>query len=189
MRHSISPQNATVIVFLAIVAVGTWYLASTQKSAEIKRTFSTTGSDGFYLRSVRILGTNELGQLMYSIEAEFAEQLKNRNIEMRNVRLTYSDNANVPWTISADQAIISDNQSLLRFSGNVSAISNEGFSGQVTEIRAPIIDVNPDEYLAETDSRVQIRIGSRSLTATGMLALLNDNRLQLKSNVSGRFVP
>ena len=43
--------------------------------------------------------------------------------------------------------------------------------------------------VAETDQRVQIRIGARSLTATGMLASLKDNELQLKSNVSGKFVP
>ena len=69
------------------------------------------------------------------------------------------------------------------------AVSNEGFSGQVTEIRAPLLEIDPNQYKAETDSRVQIRIGSRSLTATGMLALLRENRLQLKSNVSGKFVP
>jgi len=49
--------------------------------------------------------------------------------------------------------------------------------------------IYPGSYQAETDSRVQIRIGSRSLTATGMLALLQENRLKLKSNVSGKFVP
>ena len=43
--------------------------------------------------------------------------------------------------------------------------------------------------MAETTARVQIRIGARSLTATGMLALLKENRLELKSNVSGKFVP
>jgi lipopolysaccharide export system protein LptC len=71
----------------------------------------------------------------------------------------------------------------------VTAVSNEGFEGEVTEIRATLLDIDPDNYKAETDGRVQIRIGSRSLTATGMLALLQDNRLQLKSNVSGKFVP
>lgn len=189
MRQSISARNATLVILLSIIAIGTWLLAGSLQEPEITRTFSSTDSDGFYLRSARILGTNELGQPMYSIEAEFAEQLTNREIEMQNVRLSYSELADVPWIISADQARINSDHSLLQLRGNVSAVSNEGFSGQVTEIRAPVIDVDPERFLAETDSRVQIRIGSRSLTATGMLALLNDNRLQLKSNVSGRFVP
>ena len=57
------------------------------------------------------------------------------------------------------------------------------------EIRTPYLEFDPDNFRAETDSRVQIRIGSRSLTATGMLALLQEDRLELKSNVSGKFVP
>jgi LPS export ABC transporter protein LptC len=77
----------------------------------------------------------------------------------------------------------------LTLSGHVLAVSSEGFSGQTTEIRTEWLQLEPKDYKAETDSRVQIRIGARSLTATGMVALLRDNRLELKSNVSGKFVP
>jgi len=144
---------------------------------------------GFYLRTARILGTDDSGQLLYEIEAEYAEQTENNEIELQNVRINYSSDANVPWVINADVATISDSMSLLRLSGNVQAISNEGFGGQETEIRSSVLEIDPGNYQAETDSRVQIRIGSRSLTATGMLALLQENRLKLKSNVSGKFVP
>lgn len=73
--------------------------------------------------------------------------------------------------------------------GHVSAVSSEGFSGDETELRTQYLELEPENYLAETDQRVQIRIGTRSLTATGMLASLKDNQLTLKSNVSGKFVP
>jgi lipopolysaccharide export system protein LptC len=36
---------------------------------------------------------------------------------------------------------------------------------------------------------VQIRIGARSLTATGMLASLNEDKVELKSNVRGKIAP
>lgn len=182
-------RNILTICGLAIIAVGTWYLASSFKTTEITKTVSDTEFHGFYLRSARILGTDDDGQLLYEIEAEYAEQQENNEIELQNVRINYSSGADVPWTINADVAMISDDHDLLRLSGHVVATSAEGFSGQVTEIRAPLLNIDPNGYKAETDSRVQIRIGSRSLTATGMLALLQENRLQLKSNVSGRFVP
>lgn len=171
------------------MAIASWYVASVNKTAEITRSISDTTFGGFYLRSARILGTDEDGQLLYEIEAEYGQQLENNEIELQNVRISYSSAANVPWTIKADVAIISDTLDLLRLSGHVVAVSNEGFAGKVTEIRAPLLNIDPSRYKAETDSRVQIRIGSRSLTAIGMLALLQENRLQLKSNVSGRFVP
>lgn len=184
-----NPRNILTISGLLIIAIASWYLVGSNQPTEITKTVSDTEFGGFYLRSARILGTDEDGQLLYEIEAEYAEQQENNEIELENVHINYSTGANVPWTISADMAMISDEYDLLRLSGHVIAISNEGFSGQVTEIRAPLLDIDPNGYRAETDSRVQIRIGSRSLTATGMLALLQENRLQLKSNVSGKFVP
>lgn len=179
---------ATIVVLIA-AALGSWYLARTFSGTEITHTISDTGTDGFYLRSARILGTDENGQLLYEIEAEYAEQQENRDIEMQNVQVRYSTGANVPWIINADLATINDTQDLLRLSGHVVAISNEGFAGQVTEIRSAMLEIDPVMYKAETDERVQLRIGSRSLTGTGMLALLQENRLELRSNVSGKFIP
>ena len=49
---------------------------------------------------------------------------------MKNVRITYAAASNVPWTIIADEATISEDQNLIRLSGHVSALSNEGFAGQ-----------------------------------------------------------
>lgn len=174
---------------LLIASVGSWFLARRDAAPEVVQTAPDGRSDGFYLRAARILGTDAEGQLLYEIEADYAEQQANRDIELTNVRVKYSVGAEVPWTINADLATISDDQERLWLSGHVVAVSNEGFSGQVTEIRTPLLYIDPNRYTAETDSRVQIRIGSRSLTATGMLALLQENQLQLRSNVSGKFVP
>ena len=179
---------ATIVV-LATAAFGSWYLAQTFSGPEITPSISETGADGFYLRSARILGTDQEGRLLYEIEAEYAEQQENRDIEMQNVRVRYSTGANIPWTINADLATINDAQDMLRLSGHVIAVSNEGFSGQVTEIRSNVLDIDPTSFKAETDERVQLRIGSRSLTGTGMLAWLKENRLELRTNVSGKFVP
>lgn len=182
-------RNVTTFIVLLLVASGTWYLASSLKSTETSETISNGAMDGFYLKSARILGTDIEGQLLYEIVADFVEQKESNEIAMQNVQISYSADSQVPWTINADEATISEDQSLVRLSGHVTAVSAAGFEGQVTEIRAPHLDIEPTTYKARTDSRVQIRIGSRSLTATGMLALLQENQLQLRSNVSGKFVP
>ena len=182
-------RNLTTFIVLLLVALGTWYLASSLRSTETTEAVSNGAIEGFYLKSARILGTDLDGQLLYEIEADFVEQKESNEIAMQNVQISYTTDSQVPWTISADQATISEDQSLVRLSGHVIAVSDAGFEGQVTEIRAPHLDIEPTIYRARTDSRVQIRIGSRSLTATGMLALLQENQLQLRSNVSGKFVP
>ena len=177
------------MIFLAAAAVGSWHLGKSPIEDEFTQPISDNATEGFYLRSARILGTDDDGKLLYQIEAEFAKQLSNSDIELQGVSLRYSADTNVPWMIKADAATISKNQKLLRLRGHVVAISNEGFSGQVTEIRTPQLEIEPDNYKAKTDSRVYLRIGPRRLTGTGMLALLRENRLELKSSVSGQFVP
>ena len=145
--------------------------------------------NGYYLKSARILGTGKDGLLLYEIEADYAEQLDGENIAFQNVQIRYSDGAEVPWVLNADFATISQNPERVILQGHVRAVNSNGFGGKDTEIRTQYLELKPDAYRAETDSRVKIRIGPRSVSATGMLALLKENRLELKSNVSGKFVP
>jgi len=105
------------------------------------------------------------------------------------VQFDYSPESDVPWTVDADNATILPAQQQVQLRGHVRAVSAQDSPGSDTEIRTQYLELYPERYIAETDERVQIRIGARSLTATGMLASLDDNRLELKSNVSGKFVP
>lgn len=182
-------RGVAVIVGLALVAAASWYLAARLGEPEIADDTGNTFSGGFYLRSARILGMGDEGNLLYEILAEYAEQNANQEIVFQNVRINYSPRTSIPWTLNADTATIGREEEQVILSGHVRAVSTEGFSGEVTEIRTPYLELEPETFRAETDARVQIRVGSRSLTATGMLALLEENRLHLKSNVSGRFVP
>lgn len=171
------------------VAGATFYLANSLREDESAEAATASLEDGFYLRAARILGTGENGRLLYEVEAEYAEQRPNNMIEFENVRVVYTPDSGVPWTLNADSALISEDQQRLILEGHVIAVGTEGLNGEVTEIRTPYLELEPQQYRAETDDRVQVRIGSRSLTATGMLASLKDNQFKLKSNVSGKFVP
>ena len=177
------------ILVLLLVAAGTTYLANSLDDDDAEETSTTNLEDGFYLRAARILGTGENGSLLYEVEAEYAEQRPNNMIEFENVRVEYTPESGVPWVLTADSALVSDDQELLMLEGHVVAVGSEGPDEQVTEIRTPYLELQPQRYIAETDDRVQVRIGARSLTATGMLASLQDNAFTLKSNVSGKFVP
>ncbi len=184
-----SPRLIVVLTLLTAAALYSWYLARTDDDDDAERRQVDTEHFGYYLRSARILGTGPDGSLLYEIEAISAEQQSDNRIQFSDVRINYSPESEIPWTIFADTATIYPDEERVLLSGHVRAISDEGFSGDETEVRTQVLEFDPQAYVAQTDARVQIRIGSRSLTATGMLASLNDNRLELQSNVSGRFIP
>ena len=184
-----SVRNAVGVGLLVIAAVSTWYLARSLQGDEVEESRAQIMQNGFYLKSARILGTSDNGRLLYEIEAQSARQQEDGEVEFQDVEINYTTESEVPWTLNADTARIGDDRDYITLSGHVIATSNEGFSGDVTEIRTPYLELEPDSFKAQTDERVQIRIGTRSLTAIGMLAMLQTNQLQLKSNVSGKFVP
>ena len=182
-------RNILSFVLLLIGAIGTWYLARSLQSDDVEVRKTQMLQNGFYVKSARIFGTAVDGQLLYEIEAEYAEQLGEEQVEFQNVEISYTSETGVPWILNADKALIGEDREVIELSGHVVAISSEGFSGDVTEIRTSYLELEPKEFRARTDERVQIRIGARSITATGMLAMLQTNQLQLMSNVSGKFVP
>lgn len=184
-----SARTLLAIVALVAAVVGSWYLSRPPAGYDRSQSPGPPAHRGFYLKSARILGTGADGSLLYEIRAERAEEQDDGRIEFTDVRFDYSPNSAVPWTVDADSAVILPSEQRVHLSGHVRAVSTQGFSGNDTEIRTPYLELDPESYVAETDERVQIRIGARSLTATGMLASLNDSRLELKSNVSGKFVP
>lgn len=184
-----SPRATVLLALLIVGALGSWYLSRTGLDGGEISLVADQVHRGYYLKSARILGTGSDGSLLYEIEAVHAEQQTDNRIEFSEVHIRYSPESDVPWTVDADTATIYPDQQRILLEGHVRAVSSRGFSGNDTEIRTQSLRLDPDKYLAETEERVQIRIGTRSLTATGMLASLHDSRLELKSNVNGKFVP
>lgn len=184
-----TPRLTAMLIVLLAAALGSWYLARSNEGLDAEIRSTETAHRGYYLKSARILGTGPDGALLYEIDAARAEQQRDNTIEFTEVEIRYSPQSDVPWTISADLATLLPDGRRVALSGHVRAISDRGFSGDETEIRTPYLELDPERFVAETDERVQVRIGSRSLTGTGMLASLNENTMELKSNVSGRFIP
>lgn len=183
-----SPRAVTLLVVLTAAALGSWYLARGNRSADTDQPPYEPVHRGYYLKAARILGTREDGSLLYEIEAAHAEQEAKDRIEFTEVRIRYSPDADVPWIVHADEATLREGEPRIALRGHVRAVG-QGSDEQDTEIRTQYLELDPERYIAETDERVQIRIGARSLTATGMLASLNDNKVELKSNVRGKIVP
>lgn len=184
-----SVRNIIVFVLLIAAALASWYLARSNRAADADALPYDPVHRGYYLKSARILGTDEDGSLLYEIEAAHAEQEAKDRIEFTEVRIRYSPDADVPWIVHADEATLREGNPNITLRGHVRAVRTSSTDGEDTEIRTQYLELDPKRYLAETDERVQIRVGARSLTATGMLASLNDNKVELKSNVRGKIAP
>jgi len=184
-----SPRTISLLVILTAAALASWYVARDNKPAATDDLPYDTAHRGYYLKSARILGTGEDGSLLYEIEAAHAEQKTRDRIEFTDVRIRYSPESDVPWIVNADEATLSEGAPRISLRGFVKVLNSGETSDQDIEIRTQYLELDPEQFIAETEDRVQIRFGTRSVTATGMLASLNDDRIELKSNVRGKIVP
>jgi LPS export ABC transporter protein LptC len=185
----ISPREMLGLAILAAAALASWYITRPEVDEEQDVSSFDTAKRGYYLTSARILGTGTDGRLLYELLAAHAEQQSDNRVAFTDVHINYSPQSEVPWSVDADTATIHPDEQRVLLEGHVRAVSSEGFSGNDTEIRTQYLEIDPENFTASTDRRVQIRIGARSLTATGMLASLKENQLELKSNVGGKFAP
>jgi len=184
-----SPRTISLIVVLTAAALASWYLARDKTPATTEEIPYDSTHRGYYLKSARILGTGADGSLLYEIEAEHAEQASRDRIEFKDVRIRYSPDSAIPWTVNADEATLREGAPRISLRGFVKILNSGETSDQDIEIRTQYLELDPEQFIAETEDRVQIRFGTRSVTATGMLASLNDDRIELKSNVRGKIVP
>ena len=182
-------RTLTGIVILTIAAVASWYIARPDNTSDAEDFATEVAHRGYYLKNARILGTGEDGSMLYEILAEDAEQLADKRIEFSNVRIRYSPEHDVPWVVRADTATLLDDDPRITLRGHVQIINSGVANEDSTEIRTQLLQLDPEQFLAETDERVQIRFGTRSVTATGMLASLNDDKIELKANVRGKIAP
>ncbi len=174
---------------LTIAAIASWYVARPENTAEANLVATDSVHRGYYLKNARILGTDADGSMLYEIAAEDAEQLEDKSIEFSNVRIRYSPERDVPWVLRADKATLMANDEHIALQGHVQIMNSGADDANTTEIRTQSLTLNPEQFLAETEERVQIRFGARSVTATGMLASLHDDKIELKANVRGKIAP
>ncbi len=184
-----SSRTVSIILLLLFGVAGSWYLARSNSSADTDPFPFDPTHRGYYLKDARILGTGVDGALLYEIEAQDAEQREDKRIEFSNVRIRYSPARGVPWIVNADEATLYRDNPLITLRGSVQIINSGQADKADTEIRTQYLQLNPELFVAETDARVQIRFGARSVTATGMLASLDDDKIELKANVRGKIVP
>lgn len=176
---------------LALAVTATWWFA---RSPNLTRSQDDTAQrsvpPGYYLRNAKVIGMGEDGRILYEIYARQAEQYPlEQRMQLEEVEVSYREETDIPWSLTGDRGTAPLDQSFLELSGNVRLRSLAGTNDETTEIVADTIRLDTIQRVATTDGRVSLRFGDQQVNATGMVAYLAEDRLELKSNVNGKFSP
>ena len=182
--------SSAIRLTILVLAVAVSFALIRQQRAPAPAEVSRPLPPGYYLRSAVLAGTDATGQLLYNISAELIEERpEDDRVLLSNVQVNYRPAAEVPWDVSSDNGVARLNESFIDLFGEVRLTSNPEPPETATIIRTDTLRLKPDEFVAETPARVRVEMGGRQLRATGLIAYLKEDRLELQSNVNGQFRP
>ena len=154
-------RGILLLLALATIAVITWIARGDRGDAGSGSTPAAAIERGYYMLDAHIYGTDDDGELLYELTADRALQTASREpIELSGIRMDYA---------GAKRA-------------------DDGEVGPVT-VRTDTLSFDPAARVVETEATVRFEIGGGSLVATGMRALLDEDRIELRSNIRGQFSP
>lgn len=144
---------------------------------------------GYYVRSAVLSGTGPDGRILYRVTTAAAEQnLADGSIAMREVAVNYSPPGDLPWALTAERGHIPPDRNIIELSGDV-VINAVAPDSPPLSIRTDYLELDPDAYIARTNSGVAVERSRNTLRARGMRVYLKQDRLQLETEVQGQFLP
>ncbi len=120
--------------------------------------------------------------------AKIRSPMDGDEVELEGVTLNLSADPNNSWSLRADYGHIFARGKQVEFRGNVVLEQNNG-GDEALKISTERLDYIPDDAIATTDEPVNIETFGRQLSSQGMTAYLLEDRLELQSEVHGRFTP
>jgi LPS export ABC transporter protein LptC len=103
------------------------------------------------------------------------------------IQLKLNDPEGPPWLIQADQGMIPSDQAFIQLNGRVRARRDQ--PDPTFSLESESMRLLNEERVAQTSDAVIIRYGQQQLTAVGMRAYFNEDRVELQSMVHGDFIP
>lgn len=178
------------LAFLALAGLATasWWLNQRMDSAA-PAAGERPAADGFYMTEAEITTAGVDGLPRYRVIADEIRQLSlGGPTLLREVRVEYNVYSPNPWLLTAREGELSADQALLELWGGVEVIGESGDHGR-TAAEMDRLELDTASHVARTESPVEVTFGLQQISATGMVAYLLEERVQLQSKVHGRFLP
>jgi lipopolysaccharide export system protein LptC len=177
------------LLALSLGALGSAILLQLNTSDDAGTEFGPRLSIGYYMNEAQLSGTGDDGRILYQARAASAAQdLEDGTVKLQDVYVTYDPATEIPWALQANSGRIPRDGNIIELRGNVVARTRDEGRPPMT-IRTDYLELDTETYIADTQEKVAIDYTSNKVFATGMRAFFKEDRLQLLSNVNGKFVP
>ena len=180
-----SRMTFVLLLTLGVVAIAAWLILKppatpiTEQTAGIEQTQETD----YYLIGATTTEFTSEGDLRYRFSAAKIEHYPQANYSLVDApsMLTFQSNGS-PWLLTAKQARVNQNNEEVRLWENV--VMNRQLETEPLHITTSELWVEPQKNIIRTDKPIQATQPGSQIQATGMMANLDKNLINLLSKVN-----
>ena len=180
-------RNSLTLLALLFGAVASGFVLMRSDPDQAKVDSAPRLGIGYYMNEAELFGTGDDGRVLYRVSARTASQsFDDGVIDMEEVRVIYDPLADIPWQLTAVSGRIPVDSNIIQLTGDVVAETMDDGEDPTT-IRTDYLELDAETFIASTQHKVAIDKSGNRVFATGMRAYLKEDRLELVSNVNGKF--
>lgn len=178
----------TVLTIITMLVALSFEYQEKPEPESAKTAKSQNAEPDFYLVKATSMEFDEEGELRYRFNAQQLEHFPKGDytlVETPDITLFHSDGT--PWYINANQGRLTSGSETIKLWDDVVIRRDTPQDPLQMETRA--LTIVPKQDIAKTQQDVVITNRSGRIDATGMISYIEENRMELLSNVRVRHAP
>lgn len=171
-------------------AVGLLALLAWQLRPGAPRPGPTAARSDYTLDDYRMTTLNERGEEAFTVEGPHLERdPAGKSLTLRTPHFSFPDKRGGRWNADAEQGWVAEKGVEVRLDRQVALVGPPTPQGERTRIATEQLRIFPKQDQARSDTTVTVTRADSILSGTGLRVDLNAHRVQLLSDVKGRYAP
>ncbi|HLW74627.1 MAG TPA: LPS export ABC transporter periplasmic protein LptC [Gammaproteobacteria bacterium] len=185
-----NPKLLALLGFLVLLAAGSWWLLRETALQGLQEQQPKTHVPDYYFTDATVTNLDLKGRPESELKApRMIHHPDDDSVEVFQPRIRYFTKQGPPWYARADHGVEPSGGKLIYLDGHVQLTHPDENGGPPLVINTDRMTVNLDTNLATTDDSVIMTKGVSHETGVGMDGYMEDNRMVLRTDVKGYYVP
>lgn len=176
---------------LMALATFTWWLQHLVKpAATIPSEHAARHEADYSMETFTVTEMDATGAMHYRLQAESMEHYTDDgSARLVKPQVHFFSRARVPWTLLAEEGTVSADNKEIHLNGAVLIERPASATQAPLRLTTRNVLIHPHDEVAETRERVMLEDPLNTTRAVGMRVNMNDEHVQLLSQVQGRYAP
>lgn len=182
------PRGVATLIIIAAV-VGSALLGQQRWRTESDTvSYAQTEQPGYSATNAELIETGADGKPLFRLNAQTIRQKsQDDSVDLDKVHMSYRGERSSQWALTAKHGTVRENNERIELDGDVRVVGVLPGTTDLATIRTEKLSFNTRSEVADTREPVTLAWGTREIHATGLVANLKDEHVQLESDIHGRF--